>query len=298
MDYAKSAGVDLKRQKTGGLAGGPPSGPILLEQVAGPNRGLAATSLAAIAALSSLIAPPARAQSADDFARLVAAYPTFLDRIDGNFLVWKDGKTRTAIDDGKGAKDHEARLATSDIKDMFTQRYVAGKPDAPPALNVDPGRARNAALFDTMYGDCMKGGVAGNLVEVVWLPKKWGQTLKVTRINGVAEKLKMVSAELDELPTDKDVFLKPPAGTYNCRPIAGTNRVSAHGHGIAVDIAIGRAHYWRWDGGKPGAVKSYRNSIPFEIVEIFERHGFIWGGKWYHYDTMHFEYRPELLPAK
>jgi hypothetical protein len=30
-----------------------------------------------------------------------------------------------------------------------------------------------------------------------------------------------------------------------------------------------------------------------ERVEIFERHGFIWGGKWYHYDTMHFEYRPE-----
>ena len=27
----------------------------------------------------------------------------------------------------------------------------------------------------------------------------------------------------------------------------------------------------------------------------FETHGFIWGGKWYHYDTMHFEYRPELL---
>lgn len=26
-----------------------------------------------------------------------------------------------------------------------------------------------------------------------------------------------------------------------------------------------------------------------------EKHGFIWGGCWYHYDTMHFEYRPELL---
>jgi hypothetical protein len=37
--------------------------------------------------------------------------------------------------------------------------------------------------------------------------------------------------------------------------------------------------------------------MPHEIVDIFERHGFIWGGKWYHYDTMHFEYRPELLPA-
>ncbi|MDD5211432.1 MAG: M15 family metallopeptidase, partial [Sulfuricurvum sp.] len=25
------------------------------------------------------------------------------------------------------------------------------------------------------------------------------------------------------------------------------------------------------------------------------KYGFIWGGRWYHYDTMHFEYRPELL---
>ena len=35
--------------------------------------------------------------------------------------------------------------------------------------------------------------------------------------------------------------------------------------------------------------------FPLEIVEIFERHGFIWGGRWKHYDTMHFEFRPELL---
>ena len=32
-----------------------------------------------------------------------------------------------------------------------------------------------------------------------------------------------------------------------------------------------------------------------EVVSIFEKHGFIWGGKWYHYDTMHFEYRPEFF---
>jgi hypothetical protein len=42
--------------------------------------------------------------------------------------------------------------------------------------------------------------------------------------------------------------------------------------------------YWLWSpkGG-------YRNRIPIEIVEIFEKHGFIWGGKWGHFDTMHFE---------
>ena len=39
----------------------------------------------------------------------------------------------------------------------------------------------------------------------------------------------------------------------------------------------------------------WRNRIPPEIIDIFERHGFIWGGKWYHFDTMHFEYRPELI---
>ena len=241
-----------------------------------------------------LIAASAFAQPANDLSRLVAAYPDFLERIDGNFLVWKDG-TRMAIDDGKGAKDHENRLATSDIEDMFAQPYVAGKPASHPARNEDPGRARNAALFDKMYGNCKAGGVAGNLVDIVWLPKKWGKPLKVSRINGVAEKLKAISAELDALPASFDVYLKPSAGTYNCRAIAGTSRVSAHGHGIAVDIAIGRAHYWQWDGGKPGAVKAYRNAIPYEIVEVFERHGFIWGGKWYHYDTLHFEYRPELL---
>jgi hypothetical protein len=35
--------------------------------------------------------------------------------------------------------------------------------------------------------------------------------------------------------------------------------------------------------------------IPPEIVAGFERHGFIWGGRWAHFDTMHFKYRPELL---
>ena len=56
--------------------------------------------------------------------------------------------------------------------------------------------------------------------------------------------------------------------------------------------------YWQWV--KPGADGLYHwsNKIPDEIVAVFERHGFIWGGRWYHFDTMHFEYRPELLPPR
>jgi hypothetical protein len=97
---------------------------------------------------------------------------------------------------------------------------------------------------------------------------------------------------LDRLPARFDAYLLPAAGTYKCRTIEGTGRLSPHGYGIAIDIATRHADYWRWP--KPGQ-RGYRNAIPGEIVRVFEEHGFIWGGKWHHFDTMHFEYRPELL---
>ena len=131
----------------------------------------------------------------------------FLERRDGNALVWRDGK-RMTIDDGQGAKTPAARLDAPDLKDMLTTPYPLGEAP-PPALDSDPGRARNSAFFLAMYGDCEKGGVSANLVPVVWLPKKWGKTLQVTRINGVAERLAAVSAELDKLPARFDTYLVP-----------------------------------------------------------------------------------------
>jgi hypothetical protein len=35
--------------------------------------------------------------------------------------------------------------------------------------------------------------------------------------------------------------------------------------------------------------------MPPGIVEAFERQGFVWGGKWLYFDTMHFEFRPDIL---
>ena len=31
------------------------------------------------------------------------------------------------------------------------------------------------------------------------------------------------------------------------------------------------------------------------VIKTFESFGFIWGGKWGNFDTMHFEYRPEIF---
>ena len=225
--------------------------------------------------------------------RLKEAYPEHIAAVEAGAIVLRDG-ARIPIDDGRGVKPFDDLVRAPDLQDIFAIPYPTG-PLVPPAKDADPGRARPEAFFDRMYGNCRTGEVQRNLVDVAWMPSRGRTTLKVTRVNGVAEKLKAVSAELETLPRSFDRFLNPVAGTYACRVIAGTERLSTHGHGIAIDLALTHSDYWRWS--KPNAEGRYawQNKIPEEIVRIFEKHGFIWGGRWYHYDTMHFEYRPELL---
>ncbi len=221
------------------------------------------------------------------------AYPEHIAGVADDQILWRDG-TRIAIDDGRGVKSFEDLLTAPDLQDIFASEYPTGDP-SPPPLDADPGRARPEAFFDRMYGNCRKGEATKNLVEVAWMPSRGKTKVKVTRVNGVADKLREVSAELERLPRKFDVYLKPIAGTYACRVIAGTERLSTHGHGIAIDIALKHAHYWRWSKPDASGRYAWRNEIPPDIVRIFEKYGFIWGGRWYHYDTMHFEYRPELL---
>ena len=224
--------------------------------------------------------------------RLVRAYPDKIRAHDNEFLILGSGlKFRTS--DGRTNKTFEELLKEPDIDDMFYARYPLGGAPAQPARNIDPGRVRFEPLFVAMYGDCNKNEVAKNLRQVRWLPKHAGGSAAITEVNGVASALEAVSRELDELPGDLIKFVKPLAGTYNCRKIAGTDLKSMHAYGAAVDINIRYANYWRWATGDQQPV--WRNQIPIRIVRIFEKHGFIWGGYWHHYDTMHFEYRPELM---
>ena len=85
----------------------------------------------------------------------------------------------------------------------------------------------------------------------------------------------------------------PCSGTYNYRAISGTNRLSPHSYGIAIDLARDSRDYWQWASREEGQKRL--SSYPNEIVELFERNNFIWGGKWGHFDILHFEYRPEIL---
>ena len=90
---------------------------------------------------------------------------------------------------------------------------------------------------------------------------------------------------------------------YNYRYVEGTRSRSFHSYGLAVDLVPksyrGRHAYWMWAMSR---VKDWwtvpyedRWMVPAPVVEAFERRGFVWGGKWLFFDTMHFEYRPEIL---
>ena len=226
--------------------------------------------------------------------RLVSAYPETGLKLAGDTVVWPDG-TAMQVDDGLPAKAQDQWLARPDIKDMFRWAYPADQPIAPPPEGADPGRARHAAFFNKLYGDCTKGSVEDTLVQVAWVPRHGGGVIRFNPRHGAARHLAAVSSRLDALPKAFGVYLKPIAGTYVCRSIAGTNHPSAHGWGIAIDIAVARSDYWRWSK-RHGSDLLYRNRIPGEIVAAFEAEGFIWGGRWSHFDTMHFEYRPEFFP--
>lgn len=238
-----------------------------------------------------LAMPAARAAEPDLAARLkllVDAYPESLSGVEGNRLLFKDGGPALEIDDGK-AKDHQTALASSDVEDSLRQIYPLGACEKKPEVNFDPGRIRSDALMMRLYGASAKA-VGGDLVPVKW----FGETLRVTKRQGAAAALEKV---WDALAAKSELkrYLSPSAGVFNWRKISGAKNMSVHSFGAAVDLNTKFADYWIWSGGKPGKVPKYANKYPLEIVEIFERYGFIWGGRWYHYDTMHFEYRPELI---
>ena len=221
------------------------------------------------------------------------AYPDHIVRATSRGIVWKDS-TLMPFDD-RQKKTFAELLQNADLEDQLVQKYSKKRQDKAPQLNHDPGRFRYEPFFRKMYGNT-EAEVRKNLVEIVWLRKTLKRKLLVSKINNVHLHFQAVSDELERHP-ELLKYVDNPAGTFVWRLISGTNRLSMHSYGVAIDINLNLSHYWQWDCRckDENVPLSYRNKIAAQVVEIFEKHGFIWGGKWYHYDTMHFEYRPELL---
>ncbi|HEX3619427.1 MAG TPA: M15 family metallopeptidase [Candidatus Udaeobacter sp.] len=227
-------------------------------------------------------------------AALAAAYPKTLQaleiRSDQRLLVCLAGQ-KFIYDDGI-TKTPEQRLDHPDIKDMFHDTYPLANPTDRLPKDFDPGRYRVDALFMALYGDS-ELAVASKCVVVEFC----GNRVKFNARYGAADALRAVSADLTPLLAQKPEirsYVDKLAGTFNWRKVAGTESLSNHSFATAIDLNVKKAAYWRWVPLTQLETFSRKN-WPTEIIETFERHGFIWGGKWWHFDTMHFEYRPEII---
>jgi hypothetical protein len=244
-----------------------------------PVLGVALVALAAAAEPLPALPPPG-------LACLARWYPITPVHKDGSWSAsFPDGAV-VPYDDGK-AKTFEEKLEAPDLEDTYSIPYRPGPIRPVTAENEDPGRIRFDPLFRASYGRSEK--------EVDVVPMEFlGQRLRVHRkvkpaFERVAQRLERALAKDRTLAP----FLEHLGGTFVWRPIANTHRQSAHSYGVSMDINVKLSDYWEWQ--KPKLPTRWRNRIPQAIVDAFEAEGFIWGGRWFHYDTMHFEYRPELL---
>lgn len=254
-------------------------------------------------------APDIRAHDGYDSRadRYLKAYPGFFASYSGGCLITRTGE-KIPFDDGR-MKDLDALAADQaagddafDPEDALEWEYPAGaalpSPSSPPAH--DPGRIRPVGIFGLMYGFTGPER-AGKLRTVTWpvMGNGKGRTVSVTTVNGVDAALEQVAGEIRRLPESRKRELQGVVfgtdGPYgHCdRPVRGfPGRTSGHAYGISVDI---NGNLECFHGAHRGEPYRYRNNVPPFLVEIFERHGFIWGCRWRSYDAMHFEYRPEPL---
>jgi len=237
---------------------------------------------------------PEKSQPAD-LEALITSYPGFclgVELIKGKlYLILKNGQ-KIIYDDGL-VKNFEGKLDKPDLKDMLAQLYRPGRSHEPFRSDYDPGRFRINDFFKAVYGGSA-AEVKANLVSVTFC----GTRVMFNAQNGAARALESVGRELAVLVAKRPQlrqYLFPLGGTFFWRDIAGTSRLSPHSWGIAIDLNPQHGPYWRSKKVIGSEVEKLRNGFPLEIIEIFENQGFIWGGKWSHFDLMHFEYRPEMV---
>ena len=221
------------------------------------------------------------------------AYPDLLFSQEGDAIT-RDGQTWIDIGRNRTGITPQARLADPSLMEHFTYLYpLAFSLEERRTPFHDPGRLRHDPFFEMLYFDTEEE-VRQNLVRVSFDGFS-SAGVQVTRTRGVACQLTAVLQALRPHADELAPFFETPGGGFNWRTISGTTRRSAHSYGIAVDINPALGGYWKWAGVAEGQASHFNSKVPERLVTAFERYGFIWGGKWHHYDGMHFEYRPELI---
>lgn len=229
-----------------------------------------------------------------DILCLMMSYPEYIINLEKNdneivYIITKSGKR--IIYDDKIVKNANDKISNADLQDMMESIYPLNSIVSLMDIGFDPGRARVYALLREVYGE-NKTDIQANLVNT----KVGARVYQFNNKNGASNALQNTMKELNLIMEKKKSiypFVYPMSGTFNYRNISGTNLISAHAFGIAVDLKSDKRDYWKWTSREDGEKRLL--SYPIEIIQCFEKNNFIWGGKWGHFDILHFEYRPELI---
>jgi hypothetical protein len=259
----------------------------------------------AAALLVALVATPtlASAQTREDL-RVRAfreAYAALIDSVSlrGGDVVFHLGGRAVHFEDGRLLE--AGRLDRRDSCDPIFYRYPLAPLTEPPV----PAEEITTSCRDVpevLWGDT-ETEIRRHSGRVTFLDHR----MVVNDI--LRAPLAAVERDLEEIARRDTAVAEWVAGidiTYSffTRDVASTDTPSYHAWGLAFDLVPasyeGRHVYWRWSRaldrqGWRSIPLEERWSPPPAAIEIFERHGFVWGGKWGYFDAIHFEYRPEIL---
>ncbi|AEF85158.1 putative lipoprotein [Treponema primitia ZAS-2] len=182
---------------------------------------------------------------------------------------------------------------------ILSRRQYTGY--GPNRITANPG-AKRSPFVEAIWQ-------AGNRTEA-YAHQQWIKFLgwSVQVHQDIVAPLSRVEARIQELAQDSPEiqgWIKNLASitAWNWRNVAGSESRSFHAYGVAVDLLMkaqaGMETYWQWTAAKginwQTVPAEKRQNPPAPVIRAFEEQGFIWGGRWPRYDTMHFEYHPELL---
>ena len=272
--------------------------------------------------LSSLAAEPAQRQTDNPhiiLRSLVTAYPEQVTDIDYDFdvgdwyvsvngtrLYWAEGRLlprnelhrisewRPYVDYLYPDKIPHPEDFSPDLLEQLNSRVLEVR-----RSNAKP---YNITLYDLLYDGATRRRIEANIIREDYLGKR------VSAHRAIFPRLRNIEARIYELAArDQEVreFLDNIQSIegYNWREVADRPLRSNHSWGLAIDIMPrgwkNKNIYWHWISQFNDEwmliPPDRRWAPPDKVIEIFEAEGFIWGGKWLLWDTIHFEYRPELL---
>ena len=276
---------------------------------------LAAFFVMGIPVVGQILQEPQSFSSDAVFHAMERAYPSWVKvrqadgistmAVDGKDFVWASGRIL-----GPEQQDHWQEFAPQpfypyprqlpDVGSWSDEQVAAVEGRLAQRRSAAP--RRESQFFDTLWGIHDRATADASQKRIRFFG------LRVTVHKSLEAPLARIQTKLQAARNGDrtlDAFLKTlvELDGYNWRSIAETQSRSNHAYGAAIDIIPksyrGKNPYWLWAPQEhPGWYRTawaQRWEPHIALIQAFEDEGFIWGGKWLLFDTIHFEYRPEIL---